>query len=81
MSVDVSISGLRVARALDRLIAMRVRDECPNEHWFGTLREAGSIIETWHKAYNSTRPHSALEPVMCKNPTLHWYLPTPLDIS
>jgi len=38
----------------------RVRDECLNEHWFSTLREARNIIEDWRMAYNSIRPHSAL---------------------
>jgi putative transposase len=110
MAVDISISGVRVKRELDRLIEIhgkpdvivcdngteftsmamfdwskqsgvtlqfiepgkpsqngfveafngRVRDECLNEHWFSTLREARGLIETWRNAYNSTRPHSAL---------------------
>ena len=38
----------------------RMRDECLNESLFSTLREAREIIESWRQAYNSERPHSAL---------------------
>jgi len=38
----------------------RIRDECLNEHWFNSLREARGIIEQWRQDYNSVRPHSAL---------------------
>jgi len=38
----------------------RLRDECLNEQWFLTLKEAKNIIETWRVDYNENRPHSAL---------------------
>lgn len=38
----------------------RVRDECLNEHWFLSLREAREIIEDWRVDYNQVRPHSSL---------------------
>ena len=38
----------------------RLRDECLNAEWFGTLREAQQIIEKWREDYNQQRPHSAL---------------------
>ncbi|MEX2430967.1 MAG: IS3 family transposase, partial [Dehalococcoidia bacterium] len=38
----------------------RLRDECLNEHWFGSLHQARSIIEAWREDYNGVRPHSAL---------------------
>lgn len=38
----------------------KIRDECLNEHWFETLREAKEIIENWRLDYNTVRPHSAL---------------------
>lgn len=38
----------------------RIRDECLNEHWFSSLREAQGIIEEWRQDYNKVRPHSAL---------------------
>ena len=38
----------------------KMRDECLNEHWFGTLGEARQTIEAWRRDYNEVRPHSAL---------------------
>lgn len=38
----------------------KLRDECLNAHWFGSLKEARVMIETWKEDYNTTRPHSAL---------------------
>jgi len=38
----------------------RVRDECLNENLFSTLREAQEITAKWRIAYNTERPHSAL---------------------
>ncbi|WP_152545286.1 integrase core domain-containing protein, partial [Bordetella holmesii] len=35
-------------------------DECLNEHWFLSLRQAKSLIENWRVEYNTDRPHSAL---------------------
>jgi putative transposase len=109
--VDTSLSGLRVARELDRLVAERgatpamvvsdngteltstailrwaeerrvewhyiapgkpvqnafvesfngkFRDECLNEHVFGSLGEARRITEAWRQDYNAARPHTSL---------------------
>ncbi|WP_375371942.1 IS3 family transposase [Bordetella holmesii] len=38
----------------------KFRDECLNEHWFLSLRQAKSLIENWRVEYNTDRPHSAL---------------------
>ena len=38
----------------------RLRDECLNEHVFGTLAEARRIVETWRIDYNTVRPHGRL---------------------
>lgn len=38
----------------------RLRDECLNEHWFGTLGAVRSIVAAWRQDYNSVRPHSSL---------------------
>jgi putative transposase len=38
-----------------------VRDNCLNEHWFASLREARRIIEAWRIDYNTIRPHSSLD--------------------
>ena len=38
----------------------RLRDECLNEHLFGSLKEARHIIEAWRIDYNTGRPHTSL---------------------
>jgi len=38
----------------------RFRDECLNQNWFVTLKEAQEVIEAWRVDYNLERPHSAL---------------------
>ena len=38
----------------------KLRDECLNEHVFGSLAEARRVIEAWRIDYNEVRPHSSL---------------------
>jgi putative transposase len=38
----------------------KLRDECLNQNWFITLRNARETIETWRIDYNEFRPHSSL---------------------
>ncbi len=38
----------------------RLRDECLNESWFVSLRDAQRTIEAWRLEYNTARPHSGL---------------------
>lgn len=38
----------------------KIRDECLNENWFGTVAEAETVIEIWRNDYNQCRPHSSL---------------------
>ena len=38
----------------------RFRQECLNQEWFTTLKEARQIIEKWRISYNTKRPHSSL---------------------
>lgn len=38
----------------------KLRDECLDANWFGSLQEAREVIETWRRDYNETRPHSSL---------------------
>jgi putative transposase len=39
----------------------RLRDECLNEHLFGSPKQARRIIEAWRLDYNLRRPHTSLE--------------------
>jgi len=38
----------------------KFRDECLNLHWFSSLADARTKIETWRREYNTERPHSSL---------------------
>jgi putative transposase len=38
----------------------RLRDECPNQHWFLSLADARRTIESWRESYNTARPHRGL---------------------
>ncbi len=38
----------------------RIRDECLNEHVFGSLAHARHLIEAWRQDYNTIRPHGSL---------------------
>ncbi len=38
----------------------KFRDECLNQHWFTSLRDARLEIEAWRRDYNRVRPHSSL---------------------
>ncbi len=38
----------------------KLRDECLNENWFLSLKDAKMLIEAWRHEYNNERPHSAL---------------------
>ena len=38
----------------------RFRDECLNQEWFSSLKEARQLIESWRVSYNTQRPHSSL---------------------
>ena len=58
---DTSLSGARVARELDAVIARRrLRDECLNETLFSSLADARELLVAWRDDYNQVRPHSAL---------------------
>lgn len=38
----------------------KLRDECLNENWFTSLKEAKRLVEEWREEYNERRPHSSL---------------------
>lgn len=38
----------------------KFRDECLNEEWFATIKDARNKIEVWRNEYNTERPHSSL---------------------
>lgn len=52
--------GKPVQNAFIESFNSRLRDECLNEHLFGSLSEARQIIDAWRYDYNHARPHSSL---------------------
>lgn len=38
----------------------RLREECLNTHWFGSIEEAQREIDAWRKDYNESRPRRTL---------------------
>lgn len=52
--------GKPVENAFAESFIGRLRDECLNENWFISLRNARNIIEMWRKDYNTVRPHTSL---------------------
>ena len=52
--------GKPVENAYAESFIGKLRDECLNENWFSSVREARDIIETWRRDYNEVRPHSSL---------------------
>jgi len=53
--------GKPVENAYAESFIGRLRDECLNENWFDSVREARDIIEIWRRDYNEIRPHSSLD--------------------
>jgi len=53
--------GKPVENAYAESFIGRLRDECLNENWFASVKEARDIIETWRRDYNEVRPHSSLD--------------------
>ena len=52
--------GKPVQNAFIESFNSRLRDECLNEHLFGSLDEARAIVDSWRQDYNHARPHSSL---------------------
>lgn len=51
----------------------RMRDECLNAEWWGSLREAQNVIEMWREHYNTERPHSSLDYWTPRQFAAAWY--------
>lgn len=60
VTLDFSRPGKPTDNAYVESFNGRLRDECLNAHWFLSLADARSKIETWRRQYNESRPHTAL---------------------
>ncbi|GAA4488473.1 hypothetical protein GCM10023157_36540 [Gluconacetobacter asukensis] len=59
--MDFSRPGKPTDNAYIETFNGKLRDECLNLHWFGSIAEAQRQIEAWCRDYNESRPHSALD--------------------
>lgn len=59
--LDFIAPGKPVQNAFIESFNGRLRDECLNETWFVSLRDAQRTIATWRAEYNSDRPHGSLQ--------------------
>jgi len=63
-SKGVKLNSIRPGKPIDNAYTEsfigRLRDECLNENWFLSLRDARDTIQSWRIDYNDGRPHSSL---------------------
>ncbi len=59
----------------------RLRDECLNQHYFLSLRDARFHIARWRESYNTDRPHAALHPITPAEFARTFAGPTPAQLS
>lgn len=60
VKLDFIQPGKPVENAYIESFIGRFRDECLNENWFISLKDARDIIERWRIDYNEDRPHTSL---------------------
>ena len=60
IDLDYIDPGKPVQNAFAESFNGTLRDECLNEHWFTSLRDARRKVEAWRRRYNEERPHSSL---------------------
>jgi putative transposase len=52
--------GKPVENAFIESFSGRLRDECLNQHWFFSLRDAQPRVEHWRQSYNTAQAHRGL---------------------
>ena len=60
MKLNFIRPGKPIENAYAESFIGRLRDECLNENWFISLKNARDIIECWRIDYNEGRPHTSL---------------------
>jgi putative transposase len=60
VTLDFSQPGKPTDNAFIEAFNSKVRSECLNAHWFMSLDDARSKLETWRRYYNEERPHSGI---------------------
>lgn len=60
VELDFSRPGKPADNAFIESFNGRFRQECLNENWFLSLKDAREKVESWRNNYNGERAHSAL---------------------
>jgi putative transposase len=60
VKLDYSRPGKPTDNAFIESFNSRVRQECLNQHWFLTVKDAVTKVEAWREDYNTQRPHRSL---------------------
>ena len=60
IQLDFIRPGKPIENCLVESFNGKFRDECLNQHWFTSMRDARLAIEAWRHDYNRVRPHSSL---------------------
>jgi putative transposase len=60
VQLDFSRPGKPTDNAFIESFNGKFREECLNQHWFLSFRDAQEVIAAWREDYNRHRPHSAL---------------------
>lgn len=60
VKLDFSRPGKPTDNAFIESFNGRVRQECLDQHWFLSLKDAQEKLEAWRIDYNQHRPHSSL---------------------
>jgi putative transposase len=58
--IDFNRSGKPTDNCFIETFNGSLRDECLNVHWFASLAEARTVVETWRRDYNESRHHTAV---------------------
>ena len=61
VKLEFSRPGKPIDNAFIESFNGRLRQECLDQHWFESLKEARRVVEDWKQEYNEERPHGALE--------------------
>ena len=58
--LDFSRPGKPVDNCVCEAFNGSVRRECLSQHWFASIAEAATVLESWRQDDNNHRPHSTL---------------------
>ncbi len=72
VQLEFSRPGKPTDNAFIESFNSRLRQDCLNQHWFHSIKEAQTFIEAWRQDYNTNHPHSALGYAAPEAFARHW---------